>query len=281
MSLKPEALTPGQLKVAQKALLGYEQQLYVSHDNYLALGTMEIVAPNSGVYNADVAENLALASQPMELMAMLDTDAELGEALTITVQGTDEDNNPVECEGTFQPPSYAQDQTYGFPRGWAIELTADTTRRVKAITNVAVSYGGGATHVKINIFGVPSLDFSANGSFRKIGMKVSMSPDPKVPMPTAVQDGRDKGAQIKSGAIEVGTLDITAKIPTGSDGLARVNGKRVTGWIREVKEDKVHTQNILLLGLIMTAKPTVGEGEDPATFTATSMFEHYAFIMAG
>jgi hypothetical protein len=130
------------------------------------------------------------------------------------------------------------------------------------------------------LFGVPSLDATINGTFRKIATKVSLNYDPQVPMPTAIQDGREKGKYIKSGEIEIGSLEITAKIPSGADGLARVNGRPVTGWVQELKEDKLNTQNILLLGLIMTAKQKNGESVDPSSLDATAMYEVFAFILA-
>jgi hypothetical protein len=280
MSLKPNDLSAAQYPVALKPLLGYEQQLYVSTQPHTVLASIEVVGLNSGTVTTQQADNLLLSQVPQELMAVVRSEAELGSALTITVTGTDQDGGALTGSAILQPPAYSNDQTYGFPVGWAAEVTAPAGRRFKTVTNYAVTYAGTATGVQVSIVGVPTLDSSSAGTFRKIGTKTQLNYDPKVPMPTAVQDGRDKGKYIKAGEIEVGSLEISAKIPSGSDGLARINGKRVTGWVKEVKEDKLHTQNIFLLGLIMTAKPTVGEGADPATFSATSMYEIYAFIPA-
>ena len=101
-----------------------------------------------------------------------------------------------------------------------------------------------------------------------------------MPLPHSVQCGRDLSAFIKAGEIPEGTLEVTAKIPTFSDGLARINGRRVTGMIKEVKEDKLDTMHIFLFGLILTSKVSVGESTDPATLAANAKYEDIAFMLA-
>ena len=129
--------------------------------------------------------------------------------------------------------------------------------------------------VKVALFGIPALS-----TFRKIGCKTQLNFDPKVPLPHSVQCGRDLSAFIKAGEIPEGVLDITAKIPTFSDGLSRVNGRRVTGMIKEVKEDVLDTMHVFLMGLIMSAKATAGESVDAATLTATAKYEDICILLA-
>lgn len=280
MSLKPADLQVADYAVALKPLVGYEQQLYATTDPHTVLGTLAVVAPNSGTYTPSVADNANLQNIPQELAVFLTGDVILGSACTVTVNGLDSNNAPVQGVAVFQPPGFAQDQTFGFPRGWGHELTTTVPgKKFKSILSVTPTYAGTQLPQFI-ICGLPTLDNTVNGTFRKIATKVSLNFDPKVPMPVAIQDGRDKGKYIKSGEIEIGNLEISAKIPSGCDGLARLNGRRVTGWVQELKEDKVNTQNILFLGLIMTAKQKVGESVEPSTLDATGMYEIYGFIMA-
>ena len=282
MSLKPVDLAVADYKVALKPTLGYEQQLYVSTQPTTELGTIEVVAPNSGTYTPNQADNLNLAAVPQELLVMLNSgDLDLGSALTVTINGLDSNNAAVTGVAVFQPPVYSADQSFGFQRGWSHEATTTVTpgKKFKSILSVSVGYAGAALP-QLRIFGVPSLDASAQGTFRKIATKVTLNYDPQVPMPTAVQDGREKGKYIKLGEIEIGSLEITAKIPSGCDGLARVNGRRVTGWVKELKEDKLNTQNILMMGLVMTSKQKNGESVEPSTLDATAMFEAFATIFA-
>lgn len=280
--LRPNDLTSLQYKMALKPSLGYEKQLLVSTQSHTDLGVMVVKAVNSGVYTPNVADNLALADLPQELLLTLDNDVSGDAAAVITVVGTDQNDSALTGIATFEPPGYAQDQTYGFPKGWAQQVvTSDATKKFKTVTSVTATTASAAwVDAKLRMFGVPTADDTVNGTFRLIGTKTTLNFDPKTPMPTAIQSGRDKGAYIKPGEIEIGNLEITAKIPSGSDGLARVNGRRVTGWIREMKEDKLNTQNIFILGLIMTSKEKNGESVEPSTLDATSMYEVYAFILA-
>lgn len=280
--LKPTDLTQSQYAVALKPALGYELQLYVSQQPATNLGTIEVVAPNSGTYTPNVSDNLVLAGVPQELLVALNRDVDLGgQALTVTVNGTDSTNAPCTGIAVFQPPAYAQDQSFAFPARWAHEVTTtgQAGKKWKAVLSVSIAYAGAATP-EILLLGMPSADFTSQGTFVKIGTKVNIDYDPKVPMPTAVQDGRDKGKYIKTGEIEIGKLEITAKSPDAADGLQRINGRRVTGWLREAKEDQVNTQNIFVGGLIVTVTASAGESVEPFSLKGTGMFETISCVLA-
>jgi hypothetical protein len=282
MSLKPADLTVSQYPVATRPALGFERQLYVSPQAHTVLGEIQIVTVNSGTYTPRVADNAALLAAPQELLCVLGVDADLGSTdLIVTVTGTDQNNAPLTGTATFTPPGYAQDQTRSFPKGWAAEVTATATKRFKTVNTVSfVTAADIPSTPKLLLIGVPTLDNTAAGTFRLIGTKVSLSSTRKIRSPVAIQDGADKGKYIKPGEIPVPTLSIKGKVPSEADGLARYNGKRVTGWVIEKKEDKVTTQHIFYFGLIMTAGDDVGEGEDPVMLNADSLFEEFATILA-
>jgi hypothetical protein len=275
--IRPATLAAADYPVALKPTLGYEQQLYVSTGTTTELGTFEVVAPNSGVYTANAADNANLAAVPQELMAMLEGDVNCGGTdLVLTVTGLDQSAAALTATATFSVPAYSSFTERVFPKGFAVEVIPTVDGKLfSVITNVSIASAAAATGVKVTLFGVPSLS-----TYRKIGCKVSMNYDPKVPLPHAVQCGRDLSAFIKAGEIPVGSLEITAKIPTFSDGLARINGRRVTGLIKEIKEDKIDTMHIFLVGLIMTAKAQTGESVDTATLNATAMYEDIGIILA-
>lgn len=280
MSLKPNTLDPvADYPIALKPTLGYEQQLYVSVSPSLEPGIFQLTAANSGVYTPNNADTAALAVTPLELLAELETDVNCGVAnLVLTVVGTDQNDAALTGTATFAVPAYAQETSRVFPKGWAVEITPNVAGKLfKTITAAALSVVNTVTAVgaKIAIFGMPALT-----TFRKIGCKTQLNYDPKVPVPHAIQCGRDMSAFIKPGEIPEGSLEITAKIPTFSDGLARINGIRVTGLIKEIKEDKVTTMHVFLMGLIMTSKPSIGESVEPGTLAATSKYEDVAFILA-
>lgn len=275
--LRPTALTATQYGLATKPGLGYEQQLFVSTAQSVNLGTMLVAGANSGVYTPNTSDNQTLLGAPQELLVVLNTDVADSGSIVLTVTGTDANNAPLTGTATFTPPVYAKEATNTFPKGWAVELIPNTNGALwKTIINVSIACTSLAQYAQFRILGVPSV-----ASYTKIGTKVTLNYDPKVPMPTAVGDGRDLGAFIKAGNIDIGALEINGKVPSNADGLARYNGIRVTGLIKEVKEDKVGTMNIFLTGLIMTAKAKVGEDQSPNQLDATAMYENIAFMLAG
>jgi len=285
--LKPADIAVGNYTTALKPTLGYELQLYVSPKGYTNLGTISVVAPNSGVWTPTTAGASQLLATPQQVLAKLDVSADVGGTvptdLVVNLTGTNQTGAAMTGTFTFTPPGFANDQSRAFPRGWSADGTLSIAgSKWKTITGVSVTTDAGlATAPNIILCGVPDLDYSASGSFKKIGTKVKLDFDPAAPVPTAIQDGRVKGAYIKPGEIEVGTLNISAKVPSAGDGLSRYNGLPVTGWIVEKKEDVLVTQHILLLGLVMTTKPSAGEGAEPVTWeSAASLYEQFAMIVA-
>jgi hypothetical protein len=263
--------------VALKPTLGYEQQLYVSTGQTVEPGMFTVLGLNSGVYNPNLADSATLAAAPQELLAVLDGDINAGEQdLVLSVTGTDATGAALTGTATFKVPAYSQFTERVFPKSYAAEVipTVDG-KQFKTITGVTVTCDAAATGLNLALFGVPPLS-----SFRKIGCKTQLNYDLRIPLPHSVQCGRDMSAFIKPGEIPEGTMDVTAKIPTFSDGLARVNGRRVTGLVKEVKEDKLDVMHMFFMGLILTAKPTVGESADPATLAATAKFEDVGVVLA-
>jgi len=274
--LRPTDLTAAQYPMALKPTLGYELQLFVSTQQSVEPGTLAVVAANSGVYTPSQADVLALAAAPVELIAELETDANCGPTdLVVTVVGTDSTGAALTGTATFGVPAYSSFTERVFPKGYGAQVTTAGNSPFKTITSVTVAADAAAIGVKVALFGIPALS-----TFRKIGCKTQLNFDPKVPLPHSVQCGRDLSAFIKAGEIPEGVLDITAKIPTFSDGLSRVNGRRVTGMIKEVKEDVLDTMHVFLMGLIMSAKATAGESVDAATLTATAKYEDICILLA-
>jgi len=277
--LRPADLTTAQYPLATKPSLGYEQQLWISTENYTDVGPLTILGANSGVASFAAPAAAQLAATPQPLMIMLDSDVLAANQLVVTVTGLDINNAAATYIAAAVPPGYAKDQGINFPSRTAFELVPQSAAGYcKTITGVAVVCDALWTNAVIRVLGVP--DPAVNGKYVKIGTKVKLDLDPKVAMPTAVQDGRDRGAYIKAGEIDIGTCNITVKNPSSADGLDRYKGKRVTGLIKEIKEDILPTQNIYLCGLIMTPKYAVPEGQEPITLDGTGMFEKIGAIPA-
>jgi len=273
--LKPADLTSDLYDIALKPALGQEMQLLVSTQASLELGSMVGVAQNSGVYTANNAANAALQAAPAELLAMLESDINVDTLPVLTITGTDQSGGALTGTATFAIPAYAQDTSKVLPGTWATEVTVTVGKLFKTITNVTIACDTKLAGKKITLFALPSLS-----SFNQIGCKTDLNWVPRNREPVNIQCGADESAFVKPGMIPKGEIGVTAKIPNFSDGLARYNGVRVTGLIKEVKEDKVATAHIFFLGLILTSQPKAGESTDPATFTAKGIYEDAPWILA-
>lgn len=275
--LRPRTLTTDDYVVALKPSKGYEQQLHVSLEQSTELGTLEIAALNSGTFTANAADVARLLATPQELVAVAESDLDGGaENIVVSLSVLYADNTLGTATATFSNPAYSNISEKRFPRSWAAEVIADADKLIKAIAGIAsINAEPEAIGAKITFFGLPSLS-----TFRKIPCKTQLNWDPRVAMPEPVRCGRDPSAFIKPGDLSEGALEITSKVPTFADSLARLNGLRVTGLIKEVKEDKLNTMNVFVMGLIMTARANVGESQEDVTLAATSRYEDVAILVA-
>lgn len=275
--LRPKDLTPSQYPMALKPSLGYERQLHVSLEQFVEPGSFDVVAVNSGVWTPNTADGLALADAPQELLVCVDDGCDAGQVdVVVTVTGQDQNSAALTGTATIKVPAYAAMADRVFPRWYGAEVipTADG-RKFKSITGVAVVCSATMAGTKLRVFGVPSL-----ATYKLLSGKTQMDYNSKVPMPVSVQIGRDKSRFVKSGEIPEGSMNVTSKEPTVVDGLSRVNGRRVTGLLKEVKEDKLPTMHTFLLGLILTANPTVPESAEPVTLSATAIYEAMVMVVA-
>lgn len=282
--LKPADLTTKQYPVALKPTDSYEEQLLYSLQQPLQVGVWTAIAANSGVYTPSVADVAQLAVTPLELAVVLDNNIDSsvlngGSGITpvITITGTDVNNAAVTGTATFASPAYAQTQVPVFCKTFAAEATTTPTAGTafKTITGVTMTGGAELAPVKFVIIGLPPLS-----SFVQVATKTKLDWALRVPMPHSIASGRDKSKYIKPGEIEEGTITITARNPNWGDGLARINGIRVTGLVKEVKEDQVDVVHIFLLGMILTWKASGGESTESVELTANGLYELSAFIPA-
>lgn len=272
--LRPNTLSTTDVALAIKPELGYESQLWVTQSQSAELGTYEITAVNSGVWTPSSADALIIAASPLEVIAVLDNALENNaSAVVLTVPGTDVADGPLSNDVTFSPPSYSNDQSYNFPKTYGIQ--AGTNDAYKTIGTPTVTATSAAIGVKFKLFGVPALS-----TFYKIPCKTQLNWTSNVPMPQEIQCGRQLSAYVKPGEIPVGTMDCTFKMLTYSDGLARINGNRVTGLVKEVKEDKVDCTHIFFFGLVVAVNVNTGESVDPSTFQGTAKYEALAQVLA-
>ena len=194
----------------------------------------------------------------------------------VTVTGKDAEATDLTGTATFEAPAYAQLQRARFPKGFGAEVIPGTAgKKFKSITSVTAVVNASSVGANIKLYSMPSFD-----TFSEVVGKTQMNYDLKVPQPASVQMGRDMSKFVKPGEIPPGKAEFTSLVPSFADGLARINGQRVTGLVREIKEGKIETMRIFLLGMIATVKASTAESVDRATFSAEVFYEQIGILLA-
>lgn len=278
--LRPPPLTAAQYGAAvNRPLQGYERRLLVSLEQIYEVGSYEILGLNSGTYTANYAESQALSADPRELLVVLDTgvDGPEGGTIALTINGKDEANaDQLNKAATIQAPTWSSETRGNFPRGYAAEVVVTEGKKWKSISSITVAAGATYANARLLVLAVPPLS-----TFRLISCRTDLEFTRKTQAPFPIQCGIDEGRFIKPGNISVGNLSVSAKIFNGAEGLARINGQRVTGLLKDLKEDIYLTQHVFLKGLIISGNESAPEGAEPASFSAQGMFEVSASLLAG
>jgi hypothetical protein len=276
--IRPPTLTSDLYPIARKPALGYESHLLFSLKQSLEPGSFEVTGANTGTFTLNQAEATALDADPMELLALLDTDVDCGATnLVLTVTGTDHLGAAATGTATFAPPAHSAMQDKVFGRCWSVQVESagPAFKKFKTVTGVSVACAAQALGAKFVLVAIPALT-----TFQEILCKTQVNITPKVPMPHSIACGRDMAAYTKPGEIPIGAVSISAKNISSADGLARVNGRRVTGLLKTVKEDLVTTDHMFLLGLIVAVKLDVGDGVSEQTWSGEGQTEETAFVIA-
>jgi hypothetical protein len=200
--------------------------------------------------------------------------------VTVTVAGTAGSvQGPVNdvattATATFSPPGTAQDASFNFPPGLGVDFIVDgngnENRTIRSIVSVDEVSGGRAGN-KFFIMALPNRD-----SYTQI----MCATDKSIPIPVgksvSIPCGFDGSRWVKKGRSEAVSAEFTAKYGSVADGLARVNGHRVTVMVETHKDDRILTERLVLTGWRPVVSIKKGDGEAEAEASASGMYEVFA-----
>ncbi len=277
--LEPSALTAaGDKTIAQKPSFGGEEKLYVcSNEPHTEPASYLILGLNSGTLSLDAAEAAALLATPQELIAVLETPLKAGSTnVVVSVTGTDAADGALTATFTFKPPGWAKISEKTFPVGFGAGAVSSVDgTKFKTIVSATVACAAGAAGVKVTFFGVPSIS-----AFTEVGCRTQSDYTTKASVPKSIACGTDSSAFVKPGMTKEGTLDITTKLVSAGDGLARFDGVRSTYLIETVKEKKVTTDRLFFLGAILEVTTSAPDGDGEVTAKGTGKYEDMAILVA-
>jgi hypothetical protein len=277
--LRPSDITPANVPIALKPLLGKEKKLYISLLPAIEMASATITGAGALTATISNAGAIQLEDRPCELLIKLEEEMRAGAAVVLGVIGTDEADAVISGAARFSNPTYAQEQGYGFPAGTAREvLVAGASRKFKTITTIVPqSVDAEALGGKFSVFGLPD-----SSSFILVGCRVNLNYTPENRQPLSVACGGDDSAFVKPGQKPVREVSVTVKLPSYSDGLKRYNGmSNLVLLAKSDKEERVVTDHEYLIGAQLQGGHTDPEASEPSTLEATGQYEDYAHIPAG
>lgn len=253
---------PGELDLAGSATIGAESLLSVSWDDVIEVGSLLQTAnddgsftPQSG-YDTSVARDMIIVADNGLLSA-----AQIDVIFNVHYEG----NVSGTAMASFLPPSYAQNQGFDFPQGFAVDLTVQGSgnedKKILSIDSLD-SISGGKINNRWRMFVLPE-------TFHFVACVMDKNPGFPSPKAVAIPCGYDGSRWIKKGRSDAPTLECSSKYTSFGDGLMRATGHRLTAMLETVKDDRLLTERAVFTGWrpVVTARRGDGDSEDEARAT--------------
>lgn len=268
MRLTPAAVPASDYAVARKPSIGAEKRVYLSEEATEELGELEWVATGSGTWTPDTVTQIPATGADLTLV--VEGQLLSNAATTVYVEGTDPSNNPITGSGTFGPPGYVENKTFGFQHGAAVDVVAGA--KFKTVTGLRVG-AGGFIRSRVKLMKMPD-----NWVF--MGCVDSVEPSVGTRPPVQIPCGFKGSAFVVAGRSEPNNLTIRAKHFSVVDGLNRYAGRNCTVRLDMLKSGYVLTERHVFGNAVLGVTPNFPDGNDEVADAATGLFEHYAGFFA-
>jgi len=247
----PSAIATADLGIVEAPYFGGEWAVFASHTLAKRIGDIEQSASGTGVYTNNAAVAISAGVRNLQIVATTYLRSGVATVVTLTTAG------PATMAATFAPPTRAVDQSFHFQRGYAQDLIPATAVDVTGMTALA-SIAGGDANCKFSIYELPDLT-----SFYQIGCTTDKNFNLKGRTAKGVDCGMETDAFIKRGKTKPAMLTISQKFKTFADGLARLDGGKVTALLVGLKDGQVTNERIVFVDWIpsLAGKLPDGEGE--------------------
>lgn len=234
MKYVPPAVLAEDLNIALAPFIGGQFAVYLSRTPSVNLGQLDLVDSANGVWTAANGASIKTGGADLQVVACTYLRSEVATVLTFNVK--DENNLARTASATFAPPARAQNQSFDFERGYALDLVLDNAGpgiKIKQVVGIA-SVVGGYRNVSFLVFQLPEM-----ADYYLVGCTNSKKFNSKARQPVGINCGLKTDAYVVPGMEEPGDLTIDTKFDGMHDKLARFNGRPCTALLVGIKGDTV------------------------------------------
>lgn len=274
MRYQIEPISADLLPIARSKTIGAEYIQKANYDGWTDVGAVLMQNPTSGTLTSTAGYSAPEGG--LDMVVRCANGVRSAGALILTFGVTFDDTTTGSATATFTPPSWAKDQSFNFPQGFAVDLIGtggDSAKKIATVDSLtSITNGGGG-----NRFEILSLPDPAEDYF-EIACVKDNSPTLPVTRSVAIPCRYDGSSDVKKGRSEPGALSMASRYNTGGDGLLRLNGHSVSVMTEVWKEDQVLTERYVYENWRPRANPKSGDGDDEAEVTAEGMFERFCIF---
>jgi hypothetical protein len=274
MQYTPDTIATADLPIAVKHSVGGEKKLYATRDSAIKLGDIVLWGDGSGVWTPDTVGNTILASDPHDLVIVVQNECKANAAPVITFNVVFNDDSTGTIAVTLNPPAWVQNGGWDFQHGAAKDFTPSATgKTVKSITSLA-SVTNAKKWSGFQVWALPPSTY-----YKYIDTVESVDPSIGIRPGVSIPDGLDGTAEVVVGRSEESTLEIRALHRSVVDGILRYSGYEATLRMELWKGGRILVERHVFANCILSAKPVFPDGSEKSTnMTSGRLGKYFGFF---
>ena len=280
MLYQPSAIAQTDLDTALAPYLGGEFAVYLSRVPAYDVGTVTLNASGSGANLTNVSwapnQSVALpaAGCNLQMVATSELDSPNGPC-TIVFNVKNDQSVATTLTFTFTPPARANDQTFNFARGLAVDGVLAAGTYVTQIVGLQ-SVANGNRNETFDIYQLPNA-----ADYVLVGCTTSKKFTTKSRKPVGIDCGMESDAFVKRGKSGKGELTLDSKFGGMKDRLTRFDGAKTTAMLLGIKDGVITTDRIVFTQFVPGVEIDLPDGDGEAMENAaTGKYVEALFFVA-
>lgn len=264
----PTAIVADELSIAETVAYGGEWAVYVSHTACRKLAEIEMSASGTGVLTLKTGQSVSSGVRNLALVTTSYLNSAVACQVTIGTTG-----GGGTMTASFTPPARVADQSFDFPRSYAQDLIPASASDVTAVLTTGLAIVGGSKNTTFEVWQLPDLS-----TFYTVGCTTDKNFNLKSRTSKGVNCGMTTDRFVKRGMTKPAMLTISQKLASYADGLARVDGGRVTAMLVGIKDGQVTDQRIVFADWIPSMASKLPDADSEAMLDAEEGKYGEAFV---